>query len=330
MKSLKRIFKLLLLLLIALMLVFSTRFFKGYSQLESSMMGVQLPEEDPYPSFIDSFSPANYDSETSEAYVEVNNSIPLFCKANTEMEPFESYSELDNLGRCGVAFANVGIETMPTEVRGNIGMIKPSGWHTIRYDDLIADHYLYNRCHLIAYQLSGENDNPCNLITGTRYLNIAGMLPFEDKVADYIKATNNHVLYRATPIFEGSNLVASGVVIEAYSVEDNGDGICFAIYAFNVQPGISIDYLTGNSEEAVDFDQTNYTRSKGIETSKSDTNTKMETSEQYIGNIRSKVYHIPTCANLPKESNRVLFDTSDEAESSGYRPCGNCLPQKAA
>lgn len=160
---------------------------------------------------------------------------------------FETYSSLDALGRCGVAFANVCTDTMPTEPRGEIGSVKPTGWHTVRYDDLIDGMYLYNRCHLIGYQLTGENANERNLITGTRFLNMEGMLPFENMVADYVQETGNHVLYRVTPDFQGNELVARGVQMEGYSIEDNGAGICFNVYAYNIQPGIEIDYLTGDS-----------------------------------------------------------------------------------
>ena len=159
---------------------------------------------------------------------------------------FENYSDLDSLGRCGVAYANICRDIMPTEERGKIGMIKPSGWHTVKYD-VIKDRYLYNRCHLIGYQLAGENANPKNLITGTRYLNVEGMLPFENLVADYVNNTGNHVLYRVTPMFSGSNLVANGVLIEAKSVEDNGGGILFNVYCYNVQPGVGINYENGDS-----------------------------------------------------------------------------------
>lgn len=148
----------------------------------------------------------------------------------------------------GVAYANISIETMPTEERGEIGMIKPAGWHTVKYPEVIEDRYLYNRCHLIGYQLAGENANEKNLITGTRYLNVKGMLPYENEVASYVKKTGNHVMYRVTPYFKGNNLVADGVLMEAYSVEDSGVGVCFCIYAYNVQPGIDIDYATGDSK----------------------------------------------------------------------------------
>lgn len=180
------------------------------------------------------------------AYVVLNNNEPEFEEGNFIAEAFEEYSELDYLGRCGPAFANIGIEIMPTEERGEIGQVKPSGWQTVKYDN-VDGKYLYNRCHLIGYQLTGENANEKNLITGTRNMNVEGMLPFENMVANYIDATENHVLYRVTPIFEEENLVASGVQIEAKSVEDNGEGLCFNVYIYNVQPGITIDYRNGQS-----------------------------------------------------------------------------------
>ena len=181
-----------------------------------------------------------------KAYVAVNNNEPFFTDSDMTTTAFENYSDLDSLGRCGVAYANICKEIMPTEKRGKIGMIKPSGWHTVKYD-VIKDRYLYNRCHLIGYQLAGENANPKNLITGTRYLNVEGMLPFENLVADYVNNTGNHVLYRVTPMFSGSNLVANGVLIEAKSVEDNGGGILFNVYCYNVQPGVGINYENGDS-----------------------------------------------------------------------------------
>lgn len=180
-------------------------------------------------------------------YVTINNNIPNFNEEDLTTESFEKYSELDELGRCGVAFANIGLDTMPTEERESIGQIKPTGWQTVKYD-CVDGKYLYNRCHLIGYQLTAENANKNNLITGTRYLNVDGMLPFENQVADYIEDTENHVLYRVTPIFEENNLIASGVQMEAKSVEDNGEGICFNVYIYNCQPGIEIDYLTGESK----------------------------------------------------------------------------------
>ena len=184
-----------------------------------------------------------------EPFVLINQNIPFFEKDDYTTESFENYSELDELGRCGVAYANISKEIMPTEERGQIGEVRPSGWHTVKYPDLIEDRYLYNRCHLIGYQLSGENANEKNLITGTRYMNVEGMLPFENEVADYVRRSDNHVLYRVTPVFEGNNLVATGVLMEAYSVEDRGEGVCFCVFVYNVQPGIEIDYRTGESKE---------------------------------------------------------------------------------
>ena len=182
-----------------------------------------------------------------DSYIYINNNIPNFNESDYSIESFEKYSELDNLGRAGVAYANIGIDLMPTEKRGSIGMIKPTGWHTIKYDN-IDGKYLYNRCHLIGYQLTGENANEKNLITCTRYMNTVSMLQFENKVAEYIKKTHNHVLYRVTPFYKDDNLLASGVEIEAYSVEDDGEGIKFNVYVYNIQDGIEIDYKTGNSK----------------------------------------------------------------------------------
>lgn len=200
-----------------------------------------------------SFDISNIPEYTENAYIEINNNLPFFNESDYTTNPFEIYSELDNLGRCGVAYANICKEIMPSEneERESISQVKPSGWQTAKYTGIVDGNYLYNRCHLIGYQLSNENANEKNLITGTRYMNVIGMLPFENLVDDYIeKNENNHVLYRVTPIFEGNNLVASGVQMEAYSVEDNGKGICFNVYVYNVQPGIVIDYATGESSLA--------------------------------------------------------------------------------
>lgn len=183
---------------------------------------------------------------SGEAYIAINGNVPFFVEEEYTTESYEYYSELDELGRCGVTMACIGVDIMPTEDRGSIGSVKPSGWQSVKYD-IVDGKYLYNRCHLIGFQLAGENANKQNLITGTRYLNIEGMLPFENMVADYVQETENHVLYRVTPIFEGDNLVAHGVVMEGWSVEDEGEGICFCVYAYNAQPGIVIDYATGDS-----------------------------------------------------------------------------------
>lgn len=181
-----------------------------------------------------------------ESYIIINNNIPYFKEEEINTNSFESYSDHDYLGRCGIAFANISKDMMPTEKRESIGMVKPTGWHTVKYD-IVDGKYLYNRCHLIGYQLTGENANEKNLITCTRYMNTVGMLQFENKVAEYIKRTNNHVLYRVTPIFEENNLLASGVQIEALSVEDNGEGIKFNVYVYNIQEGITINYSNGES-----------------------------------------------------------------------------------
>lgn len=183
---------------------------------------------------------------TDAAYIPINGNVPYFDVTELTTEAFEYYSELDELGRCGMTVACVGVELMPTEDRGEIGSVKPSGWQSVKYD-IVDGKYLYNRCHLIGFQLTGENANKQNLITGTRYLNIEGMLPFENMVADYVQETENHVLYRVTPYYEGEDLVARGVLIEGYSVEDSGQDICFCVYAYNSQPGIAIDYATGLS-----------------------------------------------------------------------------------
>lgn len=181
-------------------------------------------------------------------YVVLYGNEPLFTEEErTKTQSYEVYEPLDFLKRCGVTEACIGLDLMPTEERGEIGMVKPSGWHTVRYDGLVDGKYLYNRCHLIGYQLSGENANEMNLITGTRYMNVEGMLPFENQVADYVQRTGNHVMYRVTPDFRGVEMLARGVQMEAWSVEDNGEGVCFHVYCYNVQPGVEITYLTGES-----------------------------------------------------------------------------------
>lgn len=188
----------------------------------------------------------NVPEYSGEPYVVLQDNQPNFGLEDLTTEPFETYSELDYLGRCGVAYANVCLEIMPTEPREEIGQVRPTGWQTVKYD-CVDGKYLYNRCHLIGYQLAGENANKQNLITGTRYMNVEGMLPFENMVDGYVEETGNHVLYRVTPIFDGGNLLASGVQMEAFSVEDEGEGLCFNVYVYNVQPGVGIDYATGES-----------------------------------------------------------------------------------
>lgn len=189
----------------------------------------------------------NIPAFSDKAYVVIDDGTAKFTKQDLTTDSYEFYSQQDYLGRCGYAMACIGQDIMPTEERGSIGQVKPSGWQTVKYD-FVDGKYLYNRCHLIGYQLTGENANVRNLITGTRYLNVEGMLPFENMVADYVKETGNHVLYRVTPIYNGQELVARGVQMEAYSVEDNGEGISFNVYCYNNQPGVTIDYATGKSE----------------------------------------------------------------------------------
>lgn len=248
---------------------------------------------------------------TGDPYVVINENVPFFTESDFTEEAFETYSDLDELGRCGAAFANVGKETMPTEERGQIGMIKPSGWQTVKYD-CVDGKYLYNRCHLIGYQLSAENANEKKLITGTRYLNVSGMLPFENMVADYIKNTGNHVLYRITPIYQDKNLVASGVLMEAQSVED--DTIRFCVYCYNVQPGIQIDYATGKSSLAAGSE----------EASKAP-----DQEATYILNENSKKIHTPDCPSVQdtKPKNRKEYHGSlQELLDDGYTGCKNCNP----
>lgn len=276
---------------------------------------------------IDSVELLTYEGE---AYIEVNNNIPLFSNAEKEsLKSFEVYSDLDELGRCGVAYALVSKDTMPEEERTAIGDIRPSGWHTVNYHGIVEDNYLYNRCHLIGYQLTGQNDNEKNLITGTRYLNIEGMLPFESKVAEYVESTGNHVLYRVTPVFKGDNLVSSGVLMEAFSVEDAGTGICFNVFCFNVQPGIDIDYTSGESavskdavEEVTDVYGDDYdfqNASEGEEVKNCD----------YVVNINTKRFHKPTCPSvqdMKKKNAEYYSGDRQELISQGYKPCGSCKP----
>lgn len=282
-----------------------------------------------------SFSLSDVPAYSGKAYISVNGNVPYFTAAELTTQSFETYSDLDSLGRCGVTYACIGKDLMPTKERGSIGMVKPTGWHTVRYDDLVDGKYLYNRCHLIGYQLTGENANTQNLITGTRYLNIEGMLPFENMVADYIQETNNHVLYRVTPIFEGNNLLANGVLMEGYSVEDKGAGVSYCVFAYNVQPGIEIDYATGESKLADSAQQeeqktATVTPTPSPEPEKQEPVTGSEASQaDYILNTNTKKFHYPTCSSVNdmKEKNKQeFFGTRDETIALGYPPCGRCKP----
>ena len=253
-------------------------------------------------------TPEDIPAYDGQAYIAVNGNRPYFTDDDLTEEAFETYAPLDALNRCGTAYANVGVELMPTEERGSIGQVKPSGWQSAKYD-CVDGKYLYNRCHLIGYQLTGENANAENLITGTRYLNIDGMLPFENMVTDFVKETQMHVLYRVTPLFTGDNLVADGVLMEGLSVEDGGEGISFCVFAYNVQPGVDIDYATGESRPAGQLPQ-------GV-------------AGDYVLNTGTKKFHHPDCpsAKKTKEANKELFHgTREELLQKGYEPCGRCKP----
>ena len=292
---------------------------------------------------------------SGKAYIELNNNSPAFTDDEKKStESFELYSDLDELGRCGVAFANVNKDIMPTKERGEIGEIKPSGWHTVKYPDLIEDNYLYNRSHLIAYSLAGENANEKNLISGTRYLNQETMQIFELKVLEYVRRTDNHVLYRVTPYFEGDNLLATGVQMEAWSVEDEGQGICFNVFCYNVQPGIEIDYATGESrraEKTAENTIDNKSADNKTEENKSkDNNTEQKTDKRiddttegsdnisdfektkmtFILNTNSKKVHLTDCKRVKDiaDKNKLEYEgTLAELKQQGYKPCGWCLKE---
>lgn len=253
-------------------------------------------------------------------YDVINNNTPEFEDYEITTESFEFYSELDYLGRCGVAFACIGKDIMPTEERGSIGQVKPTGWQMEKYD-IVDGKYLYNRCHLIGFQLSGENANERNLITGTRYMNTEGMLPFENMVADYVRETGNHVMYRVTPVFEGINLLAKGVQMEAYSVEDKGKGVSFNVFVNNIQPGIEIDYSNGKSRLSSD---------NAIITSKEENeNYSDKDKSEYVINTNTKKFHLPSCSSIEdiKEKNKESYNGSKKwLTENGYSPCGICRP----
>ena len=279
------------------------------------------------------FSLQDIPAYSGTPYTEVNGNQPYFTEADLTTQSFETYSELDSLGRCGVAYANVGQDLMPTEPRGEIGSVRPTGWHLVKYDN-VDEKYLYNRCHLIAYMLTAENANPQNLITGTRYLNTQGMLPFETKVSDYVKSTGNHVLYRVTPVFEGDNLLANGVLMEAYSVEDAGEGICFCIFAYNVQPGIGIDYATGDNWAEDSAASQEAAAPVVVETPtpqpESTQQIVQETQETtYVLNTNTMKFHYPSCSSVDqmKEKNKEIYTGNrEDVINRGYVPCKRCNP----
>ncbi len=289
-------------------------------------------------------APESFTLETLPEYagepaVVLNENLPNFTDDDKNFTG-QSFTPLDLLGRCGAAFALVGPETMPEEERGAIGMVKPSGWHTVKYD-FVDGKYLYNRCHLIGYQLTGENANGENLITGTRYLNTQGMLPYEDQVADYVRETGNHVLYRATPIFEELNLLCSGVELEGWSVEDEGAGVCFHVFAYNVQPGVVIDYATGESwaEDAptetesvpsvLPVEETSAPESIPPAETAPETSPAETAAPDYVLNVKSGKFHRPDCAGVStmSEKNRQdWYGPREDLIEQGYAPCGSCKP----
>lgn len=260
------------------------------------------------------FSYGSIPAYSGSPYVAVNENIPYFTDEELTTQSFETYSELDSLGRCGVAYACIGRDLMPTEDRESISEVTPSGWNNKEYD-FVDGGWLYNRCHLIGFQLTGENANEKNLITGTRSMNVDGMLLFENMTADYIKETGNHVMYRVTPVFEGDELVPRGVLMEGKSVEDNGEGILFNVFVYNVQPGVEINYMTGDSK---------LTEAGGSESSEQNS-----AEGEYILNTNTKKFHLPDCSSVTDmdEDNREEFSGSrEELIDMGYEPCGRCNP----
>jgi len=303
----------LFVLLLCLALLLS---FVGCTYAEQAPVNTQkyTPVEQTYDTPQESVDPnvitlENLPAFSGEPFIVLHDNIPQFSDKDLNTDAYEYFSELDDLGRCGVVMACIGQELMPTEERGSIGQVKPTGWQTVKYD-FVDGKYLYNRCHLIGFQLTGENANEQNLITGTRYMNVDGMLPFENMVADYIKETNNHVLYRVTPVYNGSDLVAQGVVMEAKSVEDHGEGIEFHVFCYNVQPGVEIDYATGSSCLA----ETAVTQDKTV---------------SYILNTNSKKFHTPDChgvQDMKAENRKEYSGTRHSLIDQGYSPCGQCNP----
>jgi len=265
-----------------------------------------LPQ--PEPVEVPVISLAEVPAYRGEAFAVLNGNVPLFTEDDMTTESYEYYDDLDAWNRCTYTMACIGRDLMPTEERGNIGQVRPTGWVTAKYD-FVDGKYLYNRCHLIGFQLTGENANERNLITGTRYMNVEGMLPFENMVADYIKETGNHVLYRVIPVFDGENPLASGVTMEAWSVEDEGEGICFYVYAYNVQPGVEIDYTTGESWLAAPASEAG------------------EQTETFVVNTSSRKFHKDSCSQWQsiKEENRQIFDTTrSQMLAWDFKPAGCC------
>ena len=303
----KRNFAKIISLLLAILMLTACSEFENIEQTVSK----EKETTTQYTEIAQSESVSAVEPYTVYPYTVINNNVPQFEKTDYT-KSFEKYGELDSLGRCTSCIANIGTDLMPTEERGAIGSVKPTGWQVAKYSN-VDGRYLYNRCHLIGYQLTAENANPNNLITGTRYLNIEGMLPFENKVATYVKTTSNHVLYRITPIFKDDELVARGVQMEAYSIEDNGEGVEFNVYCYNVQPDIEIDYKTGNSKYV------------GNEAETVDNGEK----QKYIVNINTKKFHKEDCPSAKKiksENKKAYTGYKENLVKNGYSPCSQCNP----
>lgn len=296
----------------------------------SSVHDTMLPDSENISQYDSAAEVPEYDGEP---YVEINGNEPDFTEEELTTEVYEEYSDLDELGRCGEAEACVGEELMPTKDRESISSVKPTGWQNEKYDS-VDGGYLYNRCHLIGYQLSGENANEENLITGTRYMNTEGMLPFEDMVAEYVHETENHVMYRVTPVFEGDDLVASGVQMEAESVEDDGEGISFNVYVYNVQPDITIDYATGDNWETPENEKNAVgggasAADTGEKTGAGQSSSSQNEEQTYILNTNTHKFHLPECSGAAdiKVKNRQEYTGSrEDLTSQGYEPCGRCQP----
>jgi len=325
-----RFYKLLLPVILIAALLFSGTAFANDTTLAGQVAEQSAAAET-------AFTAEDIPAYDSEPYAIIHDNEPFFSEDEITTDVFENYSKLDSLGRCGTAYANVCQELMPTEERESISEVKPTGWHNKKYD-FVEGRYVYNRCHLIAFELAAENANKKNLITGTRYFNVTGMLPFENMVADYVKETDNHVLYRVTPVFEGDNLVADGVLMEAYSVEDEGDGICYCVFIYNVQPGVEIDYATGDNwadgtiSGSQDRDiQMEVVGDAAAQTSDDTDYTSSVPDEEgtYVLNTGSQKFHKLSCSSVPKisDSNRKSYTGSrDRLIEQGYTPCGSCKP----
>lgn len=287
--------------------------------------GAALGTKAEYAAAAETFDFSDVPEYSGEYYAIIHDNIPFFTEEELVTEAYEEYSPLDELGRCGVCMACLGQELMPDGAREGLSKVKPSGWQTAQYDGMEYGTSLYNRSHLIAYSLAGENANERNLITGTNYMNVGGMNPFEVMTADYIRETGNHVIYRVTPVFVGENLVASGVLMEAESVEDKGEGILFCVYCYNVQPGIAIDYANGDNEA----DGTDDAVRRQQDTSSADGGQTENEEGFYVLNTRNMKFHLPNCdgvANMKPENREETKESREKLIEEGYAPCGACNP----